>query len=253
MADTKISALSAGTALAGTEEIPGVQSAATVKFTPAQIRTYVLASPMAITGGTVTSSTPIVDGAQTWNSGAVTFTALKINVTDTASSSTSALADLQVGGSSKFVFGKSGTIFFPASGYSTFGFGSGGGGVMGVTYSGSNVFGFTAFNYHTFAGTQYLGFTSGAGGGGPDIAMYRNAAGVLELNNGTAGTFRDLYARNVRTQSVAVASLVAAATAGAGARAFVNDSSVTTFGSTVSAGGANLVPVYSDGTNWKVG
>lgn len=41
MADTKFSALSAGTALAGTEVIPGVQSAANVYFTPTQIKTFV--------------------------------------------------------------------------------------------------------------------------------------------------------------------------------------------------------------------
>ena len=48
-----------------------------------------------------------------------------------------------------------------------------------------------------------------------------------------------------------VATLPSAAEVGA--RAFVTDSSVTTFGSTVVAGGANKVPVYSDGTDWKVG
>ena len=38
-----------------------------------------------------------------------------------------------------------------------------------------------------------------------------------------------------------------------GARAFVTDSSVSTFGTTVAGGGSTKVPVYSDGTNWKVG
>src|SRR5690349_17465937 len=40
MADTKISALAAGTALAGSEAIPFVQSGATVKMTPAAIKLY---------------------------------------------------------------------------------------------------------------------------------------------------------------------------------------------------------------------
>jgi hypothetical protein len=52
---------------------------------------------------------------------------------------------------------------------------------------------------------------------------------------------------------VTVANLPSAATAGAGSRAFVTDSSVSTFGTTVAAGGSTKVPVYSDGTNWKVG
>ena len=50
-----------------------------------------------------------------------------------------------------------------------------------------------------------------------------------------------------------VATLPGAAILGAGARAFVIDSSVTTFGSTVAGGGSAKVPVYSDGTDWKVG
>jgi hypothetical protein len=50
-----------------------------------------------------------------------------------------------------------------------------------------------------------------------------------------------------------VATLPSAVTSGAGARAFVTDSSVSTFGTTIAAGGAINVPVYSDGTNWKVG
>ena len=52
---------------------------------------------------------------------------------------------------------------------------------------------------------------------------------------------------------VAVADLPSASTAGVGSRAFVTDSSVSTFGTTVAAGGSTKVPVYSDGTNWKVG
>jgi hypothetical protein len=50
-----------------------------------------------------------------------------------------------------------------------------------------------------------------------------------------------------------VATLPFAVDAGKGARAFVTDASAPTFGSTVAGGGAVAVPVYSDGTNWKVG
>lgn len=38
-----------------------------------------------------------------------------------------------------------------------------------------------------------------------------------------------------------------------GARAFVTNSSVTTFNNIVAGGGANGVPVFCDGTNWRVG
>lgn len=50
-----------------------------------------------------------------------------------------------------------------------------------------------------------------------------------------------------------VGGLPAAATAGVGARSFVTDSSVTTFGTALAGGGANKVPVYSDGAAWYVG
>ena len=50
-----------------------------------------------------------------------------------------------------------------------------------------------------------------------------------------------------------VATLPSAVTSGKGARSFVTDALSPTFGSTVAAGGAVAVPVYSDGTNWKVG
>ena len=62
------------------------------------------------TGGTVTADTPVYDATQTWNAGAVTFTGLKFNATDTASAAASLLLDLQVGSTSKFKVGKDGTI-----------------------------------------------------------------------------------------------------------------------------------------------
>ena len=50
-----------------------------------------------------------------------------------------------------------------------------------------------------------------------------------------------------------VATLPSASVSGKGARAFVTDALAPVFGSTVVTGGAVAVPVYSDGTNWKVG
>jgi len=50
-----------------------------------------------------------------------------------------------------------------------------------------------------------------------------------------------------------VATLPSAVTSGIGARSFVTDALGPTFGATVVTGGAIAVPVYSDGTNWKVG
>lgn len=50
-----------------------------------------------------------------------------------------------------------------------------------------------------------------------------------------------------------VATLPSAATAGAGARAFVSDALTPVILTTVTGGGAVDVPVYSDGANWLVG
>jgi len=50
-----------------------------------------------------------------------------------------------------------------------------------------------------------------------------------------------------------VATLPSAVDYGAGAKSFVTDASGPTFGATVVGGGSVSVPVYSDGTDWKVG
>ena len=49
------------------------------------------------------------------------------------------------------------------------------------------------------------------------------------------------------------ATMDAAATAGAGSKYFVTDSNTDAFYSTFAGGGAFGVPVFSDGTNWRVG
>ena len=57
---------------------------------------------------------------------------------------------------------------------------------------------------------------------------------------------------SVQTTPVTYAQLPTAVS-NAGARAFITDGSTTTFNATVAGGGANKVPVFSDGANWKVG
>jgi len=48
-----------------------------------------------------------------------------------------------------------------------------------------------------------------------------------------------------------VATLPAAGNTGA--REFVTDANATTFASIVAGGGSNGVPVYDDGTHWRIG
>ncbi len=61
-------------------------------------------------GGTQTNPTEVINAAVTWNDAADTFTAWKLNVTDTASAQASKLMDLQVGGTSIVYVQKNGTI-----------------------------------------------------------------------------------------------------------------------------------------------
>jgi hypothetical protein len=63
-----------------------------------------------LTGGTATASAPLINATQTWNNAATTFTGILANVTDTASSSSSLLMDLQTGGVSQFRVAKNGRI-----------------------------------------------------------------------------------------------------------------------------------------------
>lgn len=72
----------------------------------------------------------------------------------------------------------------------------------GVLVSSSRQFGWTSnsFNISTSA----------------DTALSRNAAGAVEINNGTAGTFRDLIVRNLRMASPTLVPASASATGSAG-------------------------------------
>lgn len=69
-----------------------------------------------------------------------------------------------------------------------------------------------------------------------------------------ANAFTTLTASSyIKVTPVTVANLPNAATAKQGARAFVTDATSATFNAAVVGGGANVVPVFSDGTGWKVG
>jgi hypothetical protein len=88
---------------------------------------------------------------------------------------------------------------------------------------------------------------------------------VTAANIVTTGTYGNITGANVisantvtvttcvRTQPVTFSALPSASGVGAGARAYITDGNTSTFGSQVSGGGANSVPVYSNGTNWYVG
>jgi hypothetical protein len=84
-------------------------------------------------------------------------------------------------------------------------------------------------------------FVGGGGSDGPRIATF-NYLGVFNAP-----------ALQTTVYSVAGTALPSAATVGVGARAFVSDASATTFASAYVGSGSNKVPVYSDGSVWRIG
>lgn len=79
-------------------------------YTPVNKAGDSMSGALSIDNGTQTASTPIISLNQTWNNAAATFTAVKLNVTNTASNANSLLIDLQVESVSKFNVNKSGVI-----------------------------------------------------------------------------------------------------------------------------------------------
>jgi hypothetical protein len=138
-------------------------------------------------------------------------------------------------------------------------------GQNGVFSSVANSANLTASDWRS--AMQALEFGSGAGmswattsnqdSGTYDTGISRNAAGVVEVNNATAGAFRDVLVRQIITSPVAVGSLQTCNSGNKGARAFVTDSNAVSFtagiGAVVAAGGSTNVPVVCDGTNWRIG
>ncbi len=151
------------------------------------------------------ASINISDMAQTWNAGATTFTAIKMNVTDTASAAGSSLLDLQVGGVSRFAVSKTGLVtiggggvtvpqltFTPNSGIAcSLGMANGGsqlgfyaGGNSSISFSGSNL---------NLASNVLLSWTNGINNPftTTDLFLARDAANALAQRNGVnAQSFR---------------------------------------------------------------
>lgn len=133
--------------------------------------------------GTITASTPAFSATQTWNDAGMVFQGIFLNVTNTASNSASRLLNLQAGGTTVFYVDRTGHTQFAGVDV-----------VIGPT------------NYARYLGTraevcsQFYWAWSGTVSNATatkDTGLARNAAGVVEINNGTAGTYRDLILRDI--------------------------------------------------------
>lgn len=91
----------------------------------------------------------------------------------------------------------------------------------------------------------------------PVLKLFNNAVAPGANNTiplgSSALTWSNGFFNKIKVTPVTVAALPSASTAGAGTKAFVSDANATTFASIVAGGGANNIPVYSDGTNWRIG
>lgn len=102
-------------------------------------------------GSTETTSNPILTEEQTWNSGGVTFTGHKMNITDTASASASLFQDWQVGGVSKASLRKDGLM--TANGFALAANGNTFAGTSGTLRMDSSVGALITFSGNTFSVT----------------------------------------------------------------------------------------------------
>ena len=128
------------------------------------------------------------------------------------------------------------------------------GAANGINWTGRSVMRSPADGVVTLADAAETGFGRLClGPATASFAALRSASAVLEARLGNNSAYTGFAALYVQTPALTVATLPAAGTAGAGARAFVTDATATTFLSTVAGGGANKVPVVSDGTNWLIG
>jgi hypothetical protein len=152
-------------------------------------------STLTLTQGTITDPATMISGTVTWNDAADTFTAIKLNVTNTNSATGSILMDLQVDTVSKFKFLRRGyDADTPALSTA---------GQMSIGAANENLFfgGSTASNAHGVVNSallairsgSYLGWSSSSSDANTasDVKLFRDAAATLALRNSTtAQTFR---------------------------------------------------------------
>jgi len=214
-----------------------------------------------LNNGTLTANAPALQVAQTWNNAAVYFDAVVVNPTNTASQLNgpfygSTMFDVQVGGASKFAVYPNGigrssdrspTYAVESLGGVSF-FDTGGTGRHNAQYSGAT--GATRWALES-GGIFCWGATTADDS--KDSGIGRVAAGVTEANNGTKGSYTGSA---FGAGSQIVSQLPAASATIKGARSCVTDSTVAAsgnFGAIVAGTGTNFVPVYCDGTNWRIG
>lgn len=140
---------------------------------------------LTIASGTLTASAPALNITQTWNSGAVQFNSILINITDSASSSISTFFEMQIAGTVRHLFTKGGR-YTGASAVL-----AGPGASSGVTSTGVAINNFVVGIRNS--SLSEFSWTSGNLNGTVDLALYRDAAATLAQRNGTNQQIFRLY------------------------------------------------------------
>ncbi|MEB3207322.1 MAG: hypothetical protein VKK63_00205, partial [Synechococcus sp.] len=187
--------------------------------------------------GTLTASAPVLDLSQTWNDGSVAFTALRINVTNTASSGASLLIDATASnGTDYFRVARSGQVQINRTAASV-------AAIAVVTGNISTDNGTVSANFHSqlnssgvALGSNRLvawGSTTDANST-PDIIILRDAANTLGQRNADNAQASLIYGRHtsstnyqrlaIRTKSVTLSALSGASVVTTGG--FIPDGAV---------------------------
>lgn len=166
---------------------------------------------LTVTGATVTASAPVLDLSQTWNNGAVTFTGLKLNVTNTASAAASLLHDWQVGGTTRASISSAGVIAAvssvrgPAGNATTPALSTTAATTTGFYFNSNEIHWSLLGVYRGTLGNQRLSLEG-------DTILARDAANVFAIRNTTnAQTFR-VYGTYTDNSNYVRASLAATST-----------------------------------------
>lgn len=188
----------------------------------------------------ITASAPAANIFQIWNNAAASFSANVTNVTNTASAAGSLLQDWQMGGSTVVRILPTGQMLFGTSLSLTPGSPS------TIQSLGSNGLQLGANNNTSGDNVSNLYMKSAAlASWNGDTGLARNAAGVVEVNNGTAGTLASIVAANyvgtTTNNNAAAGSIgeyITSSVASSGAIVMNSGTPITTVstGATVTAG-----------------
>jgi hypothetical protein len=139
--------------------------------------------------GTLTASAPVLNLSQTWNNAAVAFTAINLDITNTASNlAGSKMVNFSVGGANIFSIYRSTNSSF--AGATMVEFGSSGLTTRIRTRTGAGV----GLNFENTVGVGSLQFGAGASTTGGDLILVRDdAANTLGQRNGTAAQEYRIY------------------------------------------------------------